>query len=218
MDNAIHIALPVLAATVVGLRLFGDPDDISGALSAVKGIGSGVAGAGFVICAWLSTSHTGRNFDQANAPLAFCVGGACLAGAAILPLHALNQQLAALVAPFLSLTVLVALCCGSIFHLSNRTSISHSEQPSSPRIETAEDILTARYSLSPRERQVLSQLALGRSAEGIGTNLGISPNTVRSHVSNIYSKLGIRSRDQLADLIMETRRQAAGNHTDSTID
>ena len=42
---------------------------------------------------------------------------------------------------------------------------------------------------------------MGRSAESIGKVLGISANTVRSHVGNIHSKLGISSRDELADLV-----------------
>ena len=50
----------------------------------------------------------------------------------------------------------------------------------------------------------MEQLVLGRSAERIGAVLGISPNTVRSHVGNIHTKLYISSRDDLADLLDST--------------
>ncbi|MCW2666629.1 MAG: yxjL [Frankiales bacterium] len=48
--------------------------------------------------------------------------------------------------------------------------------------------------LSDRERQVLHQLALGRSNRQIGTELYISENTVKNHVRNILAKLEVSSR------------------------
>lgn len=50
--------------------------------------------------------------------------------------------------------------------------------------------------LSPRERQVLSELAMGMSNAAIGERLGISEKTVRNHVSSILDKLGVASRAQ----------------------
>ena len=48
--------------------------------------------------------------------------------------------------------------------------------------------------LSDREREVLHQLALGRSNRQIGTELYISENTVKNHVRNILAKLEVSSR------------------------
>jgi DNA-binding NarL/FixJ family response regulator len=45
--------------------------------------------------------------------------------------------------------------------------------------------------LSPREREVLSLMAEGRSNRAIGERLFLSPKTVETHVSAIFSKLGI---------------------------
>ncbi len=50
--------------------------------------------------------------------------------------------------------------------------------------------------LTPREQQVLSRLASGRSDQTISKELGIAQRTVRNHVANIYAKLGVRSRSQ----------------------
>ena len=47
--------------------------------------------------------------------------------------------------------------------------------------------------LSPRESEVLLNTALGLTAVGIGTKLGISDQTVKSHRANIYVKLGVYS-------------------------
>jgi DNA-binding NarL/FixJ family response regulator len=47
--------------------------------------------------------------------------------------------------------------------------------------------------LTPRERDVLSLMAEGRSNRAIGERLFLSPKTVEAHVSAIFSKLGIES-------------------------
>ena len=45
--------------------------------------------------------------------------------------------------------------------------------------------------LTAREREVLEQMAEGRSNRAIGERLCLSPKTVEAHVSTIFSKLGI---------------------------
>ncbi len=48
--------------------------------------------------------------------------------------------------------------------------------------------------LTARERMMLSLLCEGRSNAQIGWQLGIAEKTVRNHISNLYRKLGVRSR------------------------
>lgn len=48
--------------------------------------------------------------------------------------------------------------------------------------------------LTARERQVLALLSLGATSQRISEALGIAPNTVRTHVQNILSKLQVHSR------------------------
>ena len=52
--------------------------------------------------------------------------------------------------------------------------------------------------LSPRERQVLSLLAEGASSDDIAGRLSVSPNTVRTHVQSILTKLQVHSRLEAA--------------------
>jgi DNA-binding NarL/FixJ family response regulator len=52
--------------------------------------------------------------------------------------------------------------------------------------------------LSPREREILAGLAVGKSNQEIATATHLSLATVKSHVSNILIKLGVRDRVQAA--------------------
>lgn len=57
--------------------------------------------------------------------------------------------------------------------------------------------------LSPREREVLRLLAAGRTAVDVGRVLGISAHTVRRHIANLMTKLGVRGRVALARYAIE---------------
>jgi len=50
--------------------------------------------------------------------------------------------------------------------------------------------------LSPREHDVLALMAEGRSNGGICEVLGLSPKTVETHVSHLFTKLGLLDQDQ----------------------
>ena len=52
--------------------------------------------------------------------------------------------------------------------------------------------------LSPREREVLAMVAEGHSNKAIAEALYVSPNTVKTHVASLLSKLHAESRVQLA--------------------
>lgn len=58
--------------------------------------------------------------------------------------------------------------------------------------------VTADPQLTAREWEVLRHVAVGRSNQAIADLLVISERTVRTHVSNILSKLGLVSRTQAA--------------------
>ncbi|HEX6127523.1 MAG TPA: helix-turn-helix transcriptional regulator [Candidatus Limnocylindria bacterium] len=50
--------------------------------------------------------------------------------------------------------------------------------------------------LTPRETEILRLAAAGMSVAEIGRRLYLSPNTVKSHLSHLYAKLGARNRSQ----------------------
>lgn len=69
--------------------------------------------------------------------------------------------------------------------LSGDTSIS-----STPQDKTE-------YLLTEREIEILKEIVKGSSHSEIGERLFISPNTVRTHMNNIYKKLHLNSRSQI---------------------
>lgn len=63
------------------------------------------------------------------------------------------------------------------------------------------EVVAKEYLLTPRELEVLKPLVQGDDAQDIAGRLYISPNTVKSHIQNIYNKLGVHSRKELLRVV-----------------
>ncbi len=61
--------------------------------------------------------------------------------------------------------------------------------------------------LTGREREVLAEIAKGRSNREIARALGVSEKTVKAHVSSVLAKLGVQDRTQAA--LMAVRNEGA---------
>ncbi len=61
--------------------------------------------------------------------------------------------------------------------------------------------VAARCGLTPREEEVLGLLAQGRSAPAIADMLSVQVSTVKSHVGQIYRKVGVSTRQELLDAL-----------------
>jgi DNA-binding CsgD family transcriptional regulator len=57
---------------------------------------------------------------------------------------------------------------------------------------------TSRFSLTPREFDVLRLLVQGNSDREIGEALFIGARTVQTHVANLFAKLGVNARAEAA--------------------
>ena len=65
-----------------------------------------------------------------------------------------------------------------------------------------------RFSLSPREADVLRLLVAGESTAQIQDTLCIAPGTFNYHMRNIYTKLGVHSRQELLVFIYNSRNNS----------
>lgn len=57
--------------------------------------------------------------------------------------------------------------------------------------------------LSPREKQVLGLVVMGFTNQEIANKLRVAESTVKSHLTSIFSKLGVRGRSEAAALVLD---------------
>ena len=63
------------------------------------------------------------------------------------------------------------------------------------------DAFCSDYSLTPREREVLTEAIHGFSMEAIGRKLCISKDTVKTHLQRAYRKAGVNGKQELIAVI-----------------
>lgn len=61
----------------------------------------------------------------------------------------------------------------------------------------------ADYDLTAREKEILFSLVDGLSYKKIGEKYFISLSTIRTHISNIYSKLHVHSKSQAVAKVLQ---------------
>ncbi|MGH2550291.1 MAG: response regulator [Thermomicrobiales bacterium] len=82
-----------------------------------------------------------------------------------------------------------------IDHLANQVA---ARRPAST-LSSAEQV----SALTPREREILAMIATGLIADEIADRLFISPLTVKTHINNAMSKLGVHTRTQLVRIALD---------------
>lgn len=83
-------------------------------------------------------------------------------------------------------------------------SVEHGAENDAPREgawKKSCNALAERAGLSSRERDVLFLLGKGYTIDFIAGELGISFNTAKSHIRNVYSKAGVHSKQELQSMI-----------------
>jgi NarL family two-component system response regulator LiaR len=71
-------------------------------------------------------------------------------------------------------------------------------------VETTKQSLTPGLDLTERELEVLALMVEGLNNTQIAGRLTVSPSTIKSHVSNILSKLGVTSRTEAVTLALRS--------------
>ena len=67
--------------------------------------------------------------------------------------------------------------------------------------EWACDLIAEDFRLTAREKDVLVLLSIGKTRAEIAEELVVTPNTIKTHVRNLYTKLGVHSNDELMKMI-----------------
>ncbi|AEV29974.1 response regulator containing a CheY-like receiver domain and an HTH DNA-binding domain [Sphaerochaeta pleomorpha str. Grapes] len=100
----------------------------------------------------------------------------------------------------LSLEYLYYLGCNGVMIVASLQSLAKRASA-----ETAFGILNeevaAKFSLTGREKEMANKIAQGKSNKEIAFDLGISEATVRTHIYNLYQKVGAQSRIELLNLL-----------------
>lgn len=79
----------------------------------------------------------------------------------------------------------------NILHPEATTTLEREQE----EMENAPHLL---HPLTPRERDVLSELTKGKSNKEIAASLFVTEKTIKTHISNIFNKLEVQDRTQAA--------------------
>jgi NarL family two-component system response regulator LiaR len=72
-----------------------------------------------------------------------------------------------------------------------------------PAVFVRDEAQVAALGITPRELEILVEIAAGKSTREIAEALFVSENTVKTHAGRLYDKLGVRRRTQA---VQEARR------------
>ena len=64
------------------------------------------------------------------------------------------------------------------------------------------NIIANQFKLSPRETEIFCLLSQGRTRSYIQEELSLSDGTVKTHISHVYSKLGVGDRQSMMDIVL----------------
>lgn len=81
------------------------------------------------------------------------------------------------------------------------------ELSSDERHEYVMDMIAARYDLTERERETASLMARGYTAKHVAEELTVAVSTVKGYSKSIYRKMGIHRKDELIEIVKETKKQ-----------
>jgi ATP/maltotriose-dependent transcriptional regulator MalT len=90
-----------------------------------------------------------------------------------------------------------------LFHkVARRTPTFYNEEIArkvAARMQEIDSIKGEKPMLTKREVEIASHLSSGKPITSIGASLHVSHNTMKTHLKNIYRKLGVEGRDQAVD-------------------
>lgn len=88
-----------------------------------------------------------------------------------------------------------------------QTSIAEEETKAEDELEQKVAYWSEAAQLSPREKEVLRELLTDKKRKEIAETLCISENTVKTHTSNVFSKLDVSTRNELIEKVLQNHNK-----------
>lgn len=115
-----------------------------------------------------------------------------------------------------SLTTLVIVLCASLYMMSSRNMRTGwgLSKPDTYQPGTEEDTafatrtLVSDFELTKREADMLAGLVRGKNRKAMSEELCVSTETAKSHIQNIYKKIGVHSQQELIRYVEDLREQS----------
>lgn len=92
----------------------------------------------------------------------------------------------------------------------------HAQQVVRERVGERVEAYASARGLTPREAQVMVQLARGHTAAAIADELGMAENTAWAHIKRIYAKLGVHGKQELIELVEREVIEGGAAEADKT--
>lgn len=199
---ACFVAIPVIGIAFVMLPLF------SGAREAILGVCI-VGFNSFYFIVWALWADAR---DGSELPRRFTLGLLVLVAAecsgsllGLFVLEAVEGSEATLAVVSLVVVYLLLMAGILSFDRSMRAALREGGIVKGPEPSIDLQTWATRYGLSAREQEVFEMLARGRNRAYISKALVVSDNTTRTHMKNVYRKLGVHSQQELIDLVESGR-------------
>lgn len=158
---------------------------------------------------WVTLADIARHADAPRPALLGLVGGAYLIvsslGGSLSGLGVQlfgEEQVAAIMAFVVALPLGLCLTRNSVMTSRIFEDMHAIPQANENRVLEARcEDLAERFDLTDRERRIVTMIAAGKTRAFIAEALVISENTVKSHASHAYAKLGVHSKKELYALV-----------------
>jgi len=149
-------------------------------------------------------SYSWRLADKYDNPYVFGYGiifilFGVISGSVIANAIVINQLPIVYFGPFTFIPLIVGLAFQFFYSDINKTEIQKEYIGATKEEVICE--LEVLSSLSEREKEMIYHYYSGETAVSIASKLNVSPNTVRTHIKNAYSKLTISKKDELRNII-----------------
>lgn len=198
-----QIGFPLIAMGFLVMVLFGD---------AFVGYILSIAGYRFTeMVVWILGIYLTTRISHSQNWVFLLVGGLLSLGQAV-GLASMDGRFEEYLAQ-ISMIAVTVLLVGSLFLITSKDAreswgiVSPGVPDNRANFDEACAVVMRRSMLTARESDVFSLLAQGRNKRLISHKLVLSENTVKTHIGNVYQKLGIHSQQELIDMVEERLRE-----------